>query len=148
MLFDVSSCLMIDFQCSAILSLLFCVLNLHWLKLPKLVNNHGRNCTKTSESHGECVSNYAYRNHFLKLFIICFHEAQSMMGILYTTFYVTLLKLACALLKAEVYNTGPTTRERPLPQFFSTESSIYSFFPLFFEIYCYFRLIFWFCAFS
>ena len=60
-----------------------------------------------------------------------------MMGILYTTFYVTLLKLACMLLKAEVYNTEPKTRERPLPQFFSTESSLYSFFPLFF-----FKLIF------
>ena len=116
MLFDVSSCLILDFQYSAILSLLFCVLNLHWLKLPKLVNNHGRNCTKTSESHGECVSNYAYRNHFLKLFIIYFHEAESMMGILYTTYRAN--------------DTGET----PPPIFFYRKFSLFFFSTFFWDL--------------
>ena len=46
-LFDAFSCSMFDFQCSifdyVIFILLFCVLNLHRLKITKSVNNHGRN---------------------------------------------------------------------------------------------------------
>ena len=46
-LFDASSCSMLDFQCtifdSVIFILLFCVLNLHRLKITKSVNNHRRN---------------------------------------------------------------------------------------------------------
>ena len=67
-LFDVFICSTIDFQCSnfhsAIFILQFCVLNLHWMKIPKFVNNHRRNCTKRSpnlKTRGEFVSNYAYR---------------------------------------------------------------------------------------
>ena len=71
-LFDVSTCLMFDFQCSnfhsAIFILQFCVLNLHWMKIPRFVNNHRRNCTKRSpnlRTRGEFVSNYAYRDNVL-----------------------------------------------------------------------------------
>ena len=50
----------------------------------------------------------------------------------YTTCYLPLLKLACILLKIEVYNAGLTTRGRDsLPQFFSTKSSFCSLFLLF-----------------
>ena len=52
-----------------------------------------------------------------------------MAGIKYTAFYLSQLKLACILLKIEVYNAGPSTRGRdPLSQFFSAKSSFCSFF--------------------
>ena len=56
-----------------------------------------------------------------------------MVGKKYTTFYLPLLKLACILLKVEVYNAGLSTLGRdPFPQFFSTKSSFCSFFATFF----------------
>ena len=60
-----------------------------------------------------------------------------MVGKNYTTFYLPLLKLACILLKIEIYNAGSWTRGRdPLTQFFSTKSSFCSFFTPFFPRRC------------
>ena len=74
---------------------------------------------------------------FFKFFIIYFREAKIMVRRKYTTFYLTLLKLAFILLKVEVYNAEPSTRGRdPLHNFF------YKMFILFF--FCYF--FFWRCT--
>ena len=60
-----------------------------------------------------------------------------MVGKKYTTFYLPLLKLACILLKVEVYNAGLSTQGRdPFPQFFSTKISFCSFFATFFPRRC------------
>ena len=60
-----------------------------------------------------------------------------MIGKKYTTFYLSLLILACILLKIEVYNAVQMTQGRnPLQIFFSTKSSICSFFTTFFSRRC------------
>ena len=60
-----------------------------------------------------------------------------MVGRNYTTFYLPLLKLACILLKIEIYNVGSWIGGRdPLPQFFSTKSSFCTFLTTFFSRRC------------
>ena len=60
-----------------------------------------------------------------------------MVGRKYTTFYLTLLKLAFILLKIEVYNAGPSTQGRdPLHKLFSTKRLFCSFFATFFPRRC------------
>ena len=60
------------------------------------------------------VSNYVYQTNFFILYFY-FREAQIMTDRVCTTFYLPLVKLACIILKIEVYNTGPTA---PLPKKF------------------------------
>ena len=75
-----------------------------------------------------------YTEPFFKFFIICFHEAQIIVGRGYTTFYLPLLKLACILLKIEIYNAGPSTRGRdPFLNFFLQKVRFVLFLLLFFR---------------
>ena len=66
-----------------------------------------------------------------------FCEAQIMVGRVYTTFYLPLLKIASILLKNEVYNAGLITlgKDPPPPFFFFFLQKVHSvfFFLLFFR---------------
>ena len=73
------------------------------------------------------VSNYVYQTNFFILYFY-FREAQIMTDRVCTTFYLPLVKLACIILKIEVYNTGPTA---PLPKKFFYKIIIFFYF--FFE---------------
>ena len=86
------------------------------------------------KTRGEFVGNYAYRTTFFNSFLFIFVKHKlAMVSRVYATFYISLLKLACILLKTEVITQGEMTPATgPLPQFFSTENSfLFSFFYFF-----------------
>ena len=133
MLLNMSGCSMFHFQFLifdiVVFILLFYLLNLYWLKILQFVNNHGRNCTKKSESQNTANLLVIFiPTQFFKVFIYSC-KAQIMVGRKHTTkFYLSLLKLACMLLKIEVYIAGPTTRGgTPSSSFFRQKFSFFFF---------------------
>ena len=63
MLFDASNSSIFD---SAIFVLLFFILDLHWLMIPKFVNNHRRNCTENRSIHLEVFCRKGVLRNFAK----------------------------------------------------------------------------------